>query len=135
MVYTDDDLPVHYSFKSGYGVNSRMERYEQIKARGREYYLAKRAHVNTPEEWAAIAKGKADAVRQITEAQDDQGRWIKVVAKTEQVTDKEGRIGYQTDENTKLQMMYSEAFIANMQTLAQYLTAAQGGPKVKAAGP
>jgi len=129
LVYTDDDLPVHYSFKSGYGVNSRMKRYEQLKAKGRDYFLAQRNHVNTAEEWAAVTEGKADAVKKIIEAQDDQGRWVKVVAKTEQVTDKEGRIGYETDESTKLQMMYSSEFIANLQTLAEYVAAVQGGPK------
>ncbi|MFV2067571.1 MAG: pectate lyase [Pirellulales bacterium] len=131
LAYTDDDLPVHYSFKSNYGVNSRMRAYQQIKERGRDDYLAQRDHVNTPAEWAAIAKRKARAVEQIIEAQDDLGRWVKVVSKREQVRDKLGRVGYEVDQATKLQMMYSSDFIHNMQELAAYLTGIQGGPQAK----
>jgi PelA/Pel-15E family pectate lyase len=130
LVYTDDDLPVHYSFKNNYGVNSRMRRYEEIKKNGRKYYLDKRDHKPTPEEWAAIAKSKEAKVSALIAALDEQGRWVKIVPKTEQTRDKEGRVSYQVDEKTKLNMMYSQAFVANMQALADYIIAAQGGPKV-----
>ena len=39
LVYAADDLPVHYSFKSNYGVDSRTQYYQQIRERGRDYYL------------------------------------------------------------------------------------------------
>jgi PelA/Pel-15E family pectate lyase len=132
LVYTDDDLPVHYGFKSNYSVNSRMRRYEKIKERGRGDFLAQRDHANTPAEWAALAKRTARSVSPIIEAQDELGRWVKVVASREQVRDKQGRVGYEVDESTQLQMMYSNEFIQNMQKLADHITASQGGPKVKA---
>jgi PelA/Pel-15E family pectate lyase len=134
LVYTDDDLPVHYSFKSNYGVNSRIRYYQQINELGRDYYLTQRDHVNTPAEWVAIAKGKSRAVKQIIKAQDDLGRWVKVVAKREQVRDKQGRVRYEVDEATKLRMMYSRKFIRNIEELAAYITAVQGGPKVSPTG-
>jgi PelA/Pel-15E family pectate lyase len=131
LVYTDDDLPVHYSFKSSYGVASRIEYFQQIKERGRDYYLAQRDRANTPAEWATIAQDKARAVERIIEAQDDLGRWVNVVAKKEQVRDKQGRVGYDVDEATQLRMMYSSEFINNIEELSAYITAVQGGPKVK----
>jgi PelA/Pel-15E family pectate lyase len=132
LVYTDDDLPVHYSFKSGYGVNSRMRQYQRIREKGREYFLAQRKHINTPKEWATIAKRSASRIANIIKAQDELGRWVKVVAKREQVRDEKGRVGYEVDASTKLEMMYSSEFNRNLQELAQYITAVQGGPRIKA---
>lgn len=131
LVYTDDDLPVHYSFKSNYGVNQRIRRYQQIKEQGREYLLAQRDHVNTRREWAAIARSRAAAAAQVIHALDDRGRWVRIVPKREQVRDKQGRVGYEVDASTKLHMVYSEEFCRNMQLLAEFITASQGGPKVK----
>ncbi|OHB76285.1 MAG: hypothetical protein A2W31_07840, partial [Planctomycetes bacterium RBG_16_64_10] len=36
LVYTDDDLPVHYSFQGNFGVDEQIRRYEEIRERGRE---------------------------------------------------------------------------------------------------
>ncbi len=132
LVYTDDDLPVHYSFQGNYGVNARMRRYEQIKKHGRDYYLRKRRHGTTPKQWSTTAHGMQHAAKKIIAAQDDLGRWVQIVAKREQVRDKEGRVGYEVDEKTKLHMMYSAEFCSNMRQLAAYVTAAQGGPRVAA---
>lgn len=134
LVYTDDDLPVHYSFKGNYGVNRCMRRYEEIKKYGRQYFLDKLSHSPTPEELAAKAQSMTDKIQNIIAAQDDQGRWVQVVPKREQTRDKEGRIGYEVDEKTKIHMMYSQTFIANMQALASYISAAQGGPKIRVQG-
>lgn len=131
LVYTDDDLPVHYSFKSGYGVDSMMRRYEDVKRRGRDELLAQRDRERTKDEWAALAKSSAGKVQAIIAALDEKGRWVKRVAKREQVKDKQGRIGYETDENTMLDMVYSNTFIQNMRKLAGYVAAVQGGPKVE----
>ena len=137
LVYTDDDLPIHYSFKSNYGVNKRMRYYEQVKERGREYYLEKRSHRKTPEQWRAGAKGMERGVRSIIDQQDELGRWVKVVVRREQARDKERRVVWVVDESTKLHMMYSRTFDRNMRRLADYVAAAQGGPKVvrESAGP
>jgi PelA/Pel-15E family pectate lyase len=125
LVYTDDDLPVHYSFKSNYGVDARIQYYEQIRDQGRDFHRARRDHVNTPAESAALAKRQSSAIRGIIRSQDDLGRWVTVVASKEQVRDGQGRIGYVTDEATRLHMMYSSDFIENMEQLATYITALQ----------
>ena len=131
LVYTDDDLPVHYSFKANYGVNSRMRFYEQIKEKGRDYFLKKRSLDKSDDEWEAIVQRRREEVRKILDEQDEDGRWVKVVAKKEQVRDKQGRVGYVVDEKTKLQMMYSSTFNRYMHRLAEFITASQRGPKVK----
>jgi len=66
-------------------------------------------------------------VRAILKAQDNLGRWVHRVPRREQVRDAQGRIGYKVDQDTLIPMMYSREFIANMTTLADYITAAQGG--------
>jgi len=134
LVYTDDDLPIHYSFKGNYGVNSRMRYYEEVKKRGREYYLKLRAHRNTPQEWRARAKRMERKVKAIMQKQDELGRWVKVVTKRDKARDERGRVYWKVDKNTKLHMMYSRDFVKNMKALADYITAAQGGPKVQQEG-
>ena len=133
LVYTDDDLPVHYSFKSGYGVDSMMRRYEELKRRGRDELLAQRDRQRTKDEWAAVAERSAEKVQGIVASLDEKGRWVKRVPKREQVRDKEGRIGYEVDKDTVLDMVYSNTFIQNVRKLAEYVTAVQGGPKVEPA--
>lgn len=130
LVYTDTDLPVHYSFQGNYGVNARIRTFKQLKERGREYYLKQRDKVTTPQEWVAGAGRMEGAVKKIIAAQDDLGRWVQVVAKREQVRDKEGRVGYEVDEQTQLHMMYSNEFCANMRQLSTYISAVSGGPAV-----
>ncbi len=130
LTYDDSDLPVHYSFKGNYGVNRMMRQYEELKRRGRAYYLKRREHKMTPAEWAAQAKALAPKVQSILAGLDAQGRWVKVVFKREQVRDKKGRVGYVVDRRTRIPMMYSRTFNRNMRTLARYITAAQGGPAI-----
>ncbi len=130
LTYDDSDLPVHYSFKGGYGVGGMMRRYEELKKRGRDYYLARLNHKKTPADYAAEAKSLARKVRKLIAGLDGEGRWVKVVAKREQVRDKKGRVGYVVDKNVKIPMMYSRTFNRNMRTLARYIAAAQGGPAV-----
>ncbi len=125
LVYTDDDLPVHYSFKGNYGVNSRIRRFQQITKRGRDYFLDRRDRKPTSDQRAATAKHLASSVETILKQLDDQGRWVRTVAKREQVRDKEGRVGYEEDPNVQLHMMYSTEFCQNVNRLADYLIAVQ----------
>ena len=132
LVYTHDDLPVHYSFKSGYGVNSCIRRYEAIRSNGRDHYLAQRDRQNGRDRWPAVSKAAAAKVEGIAAAQDHMGRWVKVVPYKEQVRDKQGRVGYVVDDKKMVPMVYSAEFIKNMRALASYVTAAQRGPRVTA---
>ena len=130
LAYTDDDLPVHYSFKSGYGVESVCRQYERLKETGRDAVLTQRSRTKTPKDWAAAAAGMESKVKAIIAKQDSVGRWVKVVANREQVRDEQGRVGYKEDKDRMLQMIYSNTFIRNVRALCAYIAAAQGGPKV-----
>ena len=131
LTFKDDDLPVHYSFKSGYGVNSMMKRYEALRKVTPAELQARLEKVTTPEEYRARAPGMAPKVETLLAAQDEQGRWVKVVGRVEQVKDKEGRIKRVVDEDNKLSMIYSRTFVGNVRFLSKYLAAVQGGPKMK----
>jgi PelA/Pel-15E family pectate lyase len=123
LTYDDSDLPVHYSFKSNYGVNSMIRRFEHLQHAGREAVIAEKNRKPTPEENTKTVQKLGEKVSAIIAEQDDRGRWVKKVPKTEQVRDKDGRVKYVKDENTMLDMMYSRSFVANMRTMAKYVAA------------
>jgi hypothetical protein len=131
LVYTDDDLPVHYSFQGNYGVDSRIRRYETLRDETRESLLEKRDREPSSEVLARRARSLEPAARRILADQDDKGRWVRRVTKREQVRDAQGRVGYEVDESTKLTMMYSREFCENMRRLSDYVVAARGGPSVE----
>jgi hypothetical protein len=131
LVYTDDDLPVHYSFQGNYGVNRMMARYESLRTAGPPAPPQDR----TAESYAAEARKLAPKAEALLAAQDELGRWVKLVPRREEVRDQEGRVRVETDEQNKLPMMYSRDFVRNINTLASYLVAVQGGPAIKDPNP
>lgn len=104
LVYTDNDLPTHYSFQGDYGVRRFIASYEQVKKSGREAILRARDRKLTDAERAARAKALAPAVEEAIKAQDGQGRWLR-----------NGRIECST-------------FIRNVNALSEYLEMAGGAP-------
>jgi len=105
LVYTDHDLPTHYSFQGEYGVRRFIARYEEVKKKGREAFL--RPQESTPEHRAARAKALAPQVEAVIAAQDPQGRWVR-----------NGRIECAT-------------FIRNLNTLSEYLELTRNAPAGK----
>ncbi len=76
LVYTDDDLPTHYSFQSGYGIPGSIAMYQQARRLGaQQYYNAHKAEAD-PEEAAGYLQSQAASVRDIIEATEAQGRWL-----------------------------------------------------------
>lgn len=94
-----------YSWKGAYGVPSAIAYYEEVKAAGRDAYLAKRAK---NAESARTDKGKANRLKALEPkaraalaALDDKGRWL---------------------ENSKTgARIRTEIFVRNMETLADYV--------------
>ena len=86
----------------------------------------RRKKTPSPDAWARRARQHAAATEQIIADQDDQGRWVRVVSKREQVRDAEGRVGYVVDEKAKIPMIYAREFIQNMTRLADDIRAARG---------
>ena len=131
LVYTDDDLPVHYSFQGGYGADRMMRRYEALRKADPDKIRADRERTPAPDEIRKRIPELAPRVEKILAEQDEMGRWTKEVGRTEQVRDAEGRIEVVVDKENKLEMMYSNTFVRNVRLLADYLTALRGGPAIK----
>lgn len=117
LVYSDDDLPIHYSFKGSYGVERRMALFEEIAQKGRDYFVKKQP------DWKAVMSKLAPEVEKVLQEQDEQGRWVQLVKKSEDVRDDKGRVIRQVEEKTELSMMYSKDFVGKMRTLADYVEA------------
>ncbi len=97
LVYTDDDLPTHYTFKGEFGIPSLMREVERLRRDGREKFLARRRRPPTREELARRLRDLEAEVHRILSAQDAEGRWIE-----------DGEIR-------------SRTFIRHVETLADYL--------------
>lgn len=102
LVYTDNDLPTHYSFQGDYGILKVIADYQRLMREGREKILAERKRIPIVTELRKRAKGLEPRVREIIASMDEQGRWVE-----------KGIIS-------------SRTFIRNVETLADYI-AAQGG--------
>lgn len=99
LVYSDDDLPTHYSFQNSYGLPAIIADYENLQRVGRPAYLAqqKQKEITTPQKREALRRSLEPRVRQIIAALDDKGRWLK-----------DGRLE-------------SDLFIRNTRVLSDYL--------------
>jgi hypothetical protein len=101
LVYTDNDLPTHYSFKNRSAAEI-PEYVERVKAEGREKLLARQNAKRTDAERMRAARSLEPRVRDILAAMDARGRWVDG-----------GQIRSQT-------------FVRNVETLAEYLAAVKG---------
>ena len=77
LVYTDDDLPTHYSFQSSYGVAGMIETAERVMAEGRVAVNEAADRRMTPDEKRARARSLEPRVREIIDALDSRGRWVE----------------------------------------------------------
>jgi len=101
LVYTDDDLPLHYAFKGEFGITSLIREVEQLQQEGREKFLARRYRPLTPNELRERLQALEPEARRILATQDAEGRWIE-----------DGEIR-------------SRTFIRYVETLADYLATLQ----------
>ena len=110
LVYSDDDLPTHYSFQSSFGVQSMIRYYENVKSMGREKYLATQKRPTlTLQQNASHAKAMEKQVQEIIVAQDDKGRWIT-------------KNKLETRGMTFGDRIETGVFIGNIRVLSDYLT-------------
>jgi pectate lyase-like protein len=102
LVYTDDDLPTHYSFQASYGLPAVIAYYEEVKRLGREAYLEQRKpRPLTPVQREARRRSLESRTREVIQALDPKGRWVA-----------NGRIE-------------SQVFIRNAGALSDYLEVAE----------
>ncbi|MCS6863315.1 MAG: pectate lyase, partial [Abditibacteriales bacterium] len=77
LVYTDDDLPTHYSFKGSYGVAAAIAYYEEVKRLGRDAFLERqKPKPLTPQQKESRRRSLEPRVRAVIAALDTRGRWI-----------------------------------------------------------
>ncbi len=78
LVYTDDDLPTHYSFKGSYGVRSAVGFYRAVIREGRDGYIKNHRHRRpSPKEMERRRRSLAPRVRRVISSLDDKGRWVR----------------------------------------------------------
>ncbi|MBM3947576.1 MAG: hypothetical protein FJ315_09320, partial [SAR202 cluster bacterium] len=102
LVYTDNDLPTHYSFQAPYGVSGMMTYYERVQREGREQFRRRVGRRPTAEQQREAARRQEAEVRTLVGSLDEQGRWLQ-----------RGRIE-------------SAVLVRNVEELSQYLAALEG---------
>ena len=105
LTYRDDDLPTHYGFKVGSGMDSIEREYQRLlkvdpselgRARSRSPRKASRSEI------ARVKLGVA--------ALDQQGRWVE-----------QGRLRYHGDDDPTRRVIDCRTFIGNVGILSSYL--------------
>lgn len=76
LVYTDDDLPTHYSFQGEYGIPGSIAMYREARKQGAQQYYATHEMKTDPARAADYVQSHAKQVREIMESMDDRGRWL-----------------------------------------------------------
>lgn len=104
LVYTDNDLPTHYSFQSEYGAPGMIAYYERVVGEGREAFRAREARMPDAAALSRRARDLEPRAAEAVSALDERGRWL---------------------EGGQLR---SATFIRNAGVLAEYLAAARGRP-------
>jgi len=109
MTYDDGDMPTHYGFKVGNGLDTISRQYERVSQLTAED-LAK---LRTP----APDKGKVtrqleEQVRQLIAALDERGAWVE-----------DGRLRYHGDADDTRRVIDSTTFIKNLAVLSRYVGA------------
>jgi len=132
QTYDDSDLPIHYSFKGGYGIDGTIRRYGTLRTAEPKAQPTQPPAERTPEEWQRLARSLEPRVRSLLASLDEKGRWVKTVPRTEQAKDDQGRVGIKEDKEHPLPMMYTNTVAANLRSLADYVMACRGGPAVTA---
>lgn len=77
LVYTDDDLPTHYSFKSSYGIPASIRMYQEAQSQGSEEYYATHMAEPGPQEAASYVDSHTRRVQDIIGGLDEPGRWLR----------------------------------------------------------
>jgi len=107
LTYSDADMPTHYSFKAGNGLDPLRREYERL-AKADPAELAKAAKRSPPKLTPALAA----RVRQVIAALDDRGRWVE-----------DGRLAYQGPDDPTRRVIRCATFMTNIRLLADYLEA------------
>ncbi|MDY0165787.1 MAG: pectate lyase [Thermoguttaceae bacterium] len=120
LTYDDSDMPTHYAFIVGSGLDTLERQYKQLAALGADD-LAKlrekaalRHGIASARPAAGPTKAQAQAAREAIAAMDDRGRWVE-----------RGSLRYIDAENVN-RVIRTTTFNRRVQALAAYLAACGG---------
>lgn len=110
LTYDDRDVPTHYAFKIGNGLDGLAQQYERISQLSDE----RLAELRRPAADKLRVTPQLEAqVRQLVEALDERGAWVEA-----------GRLRYHGEADDTRQVIDSSTFIKNLGTLSRYVGAA-----------
>jgi hypothetical protein len=108
LTYSDDDMPTHYAFKTGNGLDGLERAYEQALGwRGAD--LRPRPYARPVVSSRASAR-LASQVRRVIDGLDDEGRWVE-----------RGRLRYHGADDPTERIIDCRTFINNCRLLSRYL--------------
>jgi PelA/Pel-15E family pectate lyase len=107
LTYSDADMPTHYAFKVGNGMNGIEREYERLRKLNPSELRRESSRKPRKASPAEMAR-----VRAVIAALDDQGRWVE-----------DGRLRYHGDDDPTRRVIDCETFIRNVRMLADYLAA------------
>jgi Pectic acid lyase len=109
LTYSDADMPTHYAFIVGSGLDSIEREYERVKKLPADELLPK------PRKGPRKASSSMEKqVRGVLAKQDSQGRWVD-----------SGRLKYHGDEDPTERVIDCRTFVNNVRILTNYLATEQ----------
>ncbi len=105
LTYSDADMPTHYSFKSGNGMDGIERAYQQLLRLD-----PKQLQPPPPKSPGKPSSGQIEQVKQVISSLDDKGRWVE-----------EGRLKYHGSEDPTRRVIDCRTFIRNVGILSAYL--------------
>jgi len=108
LTYSDDDMPTHYGFKTGNGMDGIEREYKRLLALdpGR----LKKPPSKSP---SKPSKRQIAQVEKVIAALDDQGRWVD-----------NDRLKYHGEDDATRRVISCQTFINNVRVLSRYLATA-----------
>ena len=104
LTYNDDDMPTHYSFKSGNGMDSIERAHQQLLK------LDPKQLQPPPRSPGKPASGQIEQVKAVISSLDGKGRWVE-----------EGRLKYHGPDDPTRRVIDCRTFIRNVGILSAYL--------------
>jgi PelA/Pel-15E family pectate lyase len=113
LTYSDADMPTHYSFKVGCGVDSIAREYERLRDMTRSELVRRREFSNRPPK-PAPSRALTSRAKSVIDRLDERGRWVEP-----------GQLRRADEANTASRVITTRTFINNIRTLSSYLAAAR----------
>jgi len=105
LTYSDADMPTHYAFKVGNGIERIEREYQRLLSLD-----PSRLRTEPAEPPRQASPGQIAAARAVIAALDDRGRWVE-----------EGRLKYHGPDDPTRRVIDCRTFIANVAVLSNYL--------------